>query len=222
MSLTVSNLQCTRGDRQLFSGLNLQLKPKQLLFLEGKNGSGKTTLIRTLCALFMADKGEIRWQDQPIEEHLEVYRNALFYLGHLNAIKGDLTALENLRFNHAMSGQSSSDDELFDALERIGLFGYEDFPTRQLSQGQKRRVALARLLINKSPLWILDEPFVALDRAAVELLQQIISQHIKAGGMAVLTTHQVVPLTEGKIQHINLDDYAAESDESNSGQENYV
>ena len=213
MSLTVSNLQCTRGDRQLFSGLNLQLDPKQLLFLEGQNGSGKTTLIRTLCALFMADKGEILWQDQPIEEHLEIYRNALFYLGHLNAIKGDLTALENLRFNHAMSGQHSSDDELFDALERIGLFGYEDFPTRQLSQGQKRRVALARLIINKSPLWILDEPFVALDVAAVELLQQIISQHIEAGGMAILTTHQAVPLTEGEIQHINLDNYAAESDE---------
>jgi heme exporter protein A len=217
MSLTVSNLQCTRGDRQLFSGLNLQLNSKQLLFLEGRNGSGKTTLIRTLCALFVADKGEILWKEQPIEEHLEVYRTALFYLGHLNAIKGDLTALENLRFNHAMSGQKSTDDELLDALERIGLFGFEDFPTRQLSQGQKRRVALARLLVNKSPLWILDEPFVALDIAAVELLQQIISLHIESGGMAIITTHQAVPLTEGEVQHLNLDDYAAES-----GMENYV
>lgn len=220
MSLIVSNLQCTRGDRQLFSGLNFLLNPQQLLFLEGRNGSGKTTLIRTLCGLFIADKGEIEWQNQAIEEHLEVYRKALFYLGHLNAIKGDLTALENLQFNHAMSGQQSTDDELLDALERIGLFGYEDFPTRQLSQGQKRRVALARLIINKSPLWILDEPFVALDVAAVELLQQIISQHIKAGGMAILTTHQAVPLTEGEIQHINLDDFATNSDEL--GQESYV
>ena len=217
MSLTVSNLQCTRGDRQLFSGLNLQLNPKQLLFLEGQNGSGKTTLIRTLCSLFIADKGEILWQGQPIKEHLEAYHRALFYLGHLNAIKGDLTTLENLRFNHTMSEQQSSDDELLDALERIGLFGYEDFPTRQLSQGQKRRVALARLLVNKSPLWVLDEPFVALDIAAVELLQHIISQHIETGGMAILTTHQAVPLTKGKIQHLNLDDYAAES-----GMESYV
>lgn len=217
MPLLVSNLQCTRGDRQLFSGLDFQLKPKQLLFLEGRNGSGKTTLIRTLCGLFIADKGEITWQGQPVEEHLEVYREALFYLGHLNAIKGDLTALENLHFNHAMSGQQSSNDELLNALERIGLFGYEDFPTRQLSQGQKRRVALARLIVNKSPLWILDEPFVALDVAAVELLQQIISQHIEAGGMAIITTHQAVPLTEGEVQHINLDDFAVES-----GQESYV
>jgi heme exporter protein A len=215
MSLSVSNLQCTRGDRLLFSGLNLQLNPKQLLFLEGKNGSGKTTLIRTLCALFVADKGEILWQDQSIKKHLDTYREALFYLGHLNAIKGDLTVLENLRFNHAISGQSNDDETLLDALEYIGLFGYEDFPTRQLSQGQKRRVALARLLINKSPLWILDEPFVALDNAAVQLLQRIISQHIEAGGMAILTTHQAVPLTEGKIQRINLDHYATESRKEN-------
>lgn len=220
MSLTVSNLQCTRGDRQLFSGLDFQLNPKQLLFLEGKNGSGKTTLIRTLCALFVADKGDILWQNQSIQHHLDHYRDALFYLGHLNAIKGDLTALENLRFNHALSGQSSDDDTLLDALEQIGLFGYEDFPTRQLSQGQKRRVALARLLINTSPLWILDEPFVALDSAAVHLLQRIISQHIKANGMAIITTHQAVPLTEGKIQRINLDNYATESIRDNI--ENYV
>ena len=211
MSFTVSNLQCTRGDRQLFSGLNFQLKPKQLLFLEGKNGSGKTTLIRTLCGLFVADEGEILWQGQAIKEHLEIYRAALFYLGHLNAIKGDLTALENLQFNHAISAQKSSDDDLFDALDRIGLYGYEDFPTRQLSQGQKRRVALARLLVNKSPLWILDEPFVALDVAAVELLQSIISNHIEAGGMAIITTHQEVPLTRGVIHHLNLDQYVSQS-----------
>ena len=211
MSLTVANLQCTRGDRQLFSGLSFELKPKQLLFLEGKNGSGKTTLIRTLCGLFVADEGDILWQDQPIQEHLEGYRKDLFYLGHLNAIKGDLTALENLRFNHAMSGQNTSDDDLLNALERIGLYGYEDFPTRQLSQGQKRRVALARLLLNKSPLWILDEPFVALDIAAVELLQSIISKHVEAGGMAILTTHQAVPLTQGEVQHLNLDQYASQA-----------
>ena len=210
MLLTVSNLQCTRGDRQLFSGLNFQLKSKQLLFLEGQNGSGKTTLIRTLCGLFAADRGEILWQDQPIQNHLENYHEALFYLGHLNAIKGDLTALENLRFNHAMSGQSSTDDELLNALEKIGLYDYEDFPTRQLSQGQKRRVALARLLLNKSPLWILDEPFVALDVAAVELLQNIISSHIESEGMAIITTHQEVPLTQGEVQHLNLDQYATQ------------
>ncbi len=214
MSLTVSNLQCTRGDRQLFSELSFQLKAKQLLFLEGENGSGKTTLIRTLCALFVADKGEVLWCNQPIQEQIESYRESLFYLGHLNAIKGDLSVLENLRFNHAMSGQKCSDDDLLDALDKIGLYGYEDVPSRQLSQGQKRRVALARLLLNKSPLWILDEPFVALDVAAVELLQGIISAHIESGGMAVLTTHQEVPLTQEKIQHLNLDQYATQNAEA--------
>lgn len=211
MSLSVSNLQCTRGDRQLFSGLSFQLQPKQLLFLQGKNGSGKTTLIRTLCGLFVADEGDIQWKGLPVQEHLETYRADLFYLGHLNAIKGDLTTLENIRINHTMSGQKNSDDDLLDALEQIGLLGYEDFPTRQLSQGQKRRVALARLLVNKSPLWILDEPFVALDIAAVALLQTIISKHVEDGGMALITTHQEVPLTHGEIQHLSLDEYGVAS-----------
>ncbi|MCK5903166.1 MAG: cytochrome c biogenesis heme-transporting ATPase CcmA [Cocleimonas sp.] len=207
MSLSVSNLQCTRGDYPLFSGLSFQLEPQQLLFLQGQNGSGKTTLIRTLCGLFLADKGDICWQDKKIQTQLETYRAALFYLGHFNAIKGDLTALENLQFNHDLSGQHADEEAVLDALEKMGLFGYEDVPTRQLSQGQKRRVALARLILNQSPLWILDEPFVALDAAAVELLQTIISKKISTGGMAILTTHQVVPLTKGKVQHLNLDDY---------------
>lgn len=172
--------------------------------LEGQNGSGKTTLLRSICGLFMPDQGEILWQGETIKKQDESYRKDLFYLGHNNAIKADLTAFENLRINTKLAGENFSDNELMLALDKIGLFGFEEYPTRQLSQGQKRRVALARLLVNKAKLWILDEPFVALDVAAVELLQTIIAKHVENGGMVLLTTHQEVPLTSGELIRVSL------------------
>lgn len=204
MSLEVKNLQCIRGDRELFADLSFQLEANQLMMLEGHNGSGKTTLLRALCGLYLQDEGEILWDDIPIKKQDEGYRRELLYLGHLNGIKADLTVFENLRINSALSGESPSTDVLMNALDTIGLYAFEDFPTSQLSQGQKRRVALARLLISKAKLWILDEPFVALDVAAVELLQTIIAKHIENGGMVILTTHQEVPLTSGKIKRLSL------------------
>jgi len=204
MSLDVKNLQCIRGDRELFSELSFSLEKNQLMVLEGQNGSGKTTLLRTLCGLYTADEGEILWQGESIKKQDEVYRNELLYLGHLNAIKPDLTVLENLRFNTLLAGDLRGDDELVQALDTIGLFAFEDFPASQLSQGQKRRVALARLLVSKATLWILDEPFVALDVVAVDLLQSIIAKHVDMGGMVILTTHQEVPLTTGKIKRLSL------------------
>lgn len=208
MTLEVKNLQCIRGDRELFSGLSFSLEPKQLLMLEGPNGSGKTTLLRTLCGLYLQEQGEILWKGKSIKKLDEAYRNDLLYLGHYNAIKSDLTAYENLRINVLMSGQKANEEELMQALDTIGLFGFEEYPVRQLSQGQKRRVALARFLIEKAPLWILDEPFVALDVAAVELLQKIIAKHVDEGGMAILTTHQEVPLTSGALKRFKLGDFA--------------
>jgi heme exporter protein A len=204
MSFDVKNLQCTRGDRELFSDLSFSLEKSQLMMLEGQNGSGKTTLLRTLCGLYAPDEGEVLWQGESIKKQDEAYRRELFYLGHLNAIKPDLTVLENIRFNTCLAGESVNNDELMQALDTIGLFAFEDFPASQLSQGQKRRVALARLLVSKATLWILDEPFVALDVAAVELLQSIIADHVDNGGMVILTTHQEVPLTKGKIKRLSL------------------
>ena len=204
MTLEVKNLQCIRGDRELFSDLSFTLKNKQLMRLEGQNGSGKTTLLRSICGLFMPDQGEILWQGVTIKKQDESYRKALFYLGHNNAIKADLTAFENLHINTKLAGENPNDAELMQALDKIGLFGFEEYPTRQLSQGQKRRVALARLLVNKAKLWILDEPFVALDGAAVELLQAIIAKHVENGGMVLLTTHQEVPLTSGELIRVSL------------------
>jgi len=209
MTLEVKNLQCIRGDRELFTELSFTLKANQLMMLEGRNGSGKTTLLRALCGLYLPDQGEVLWQNQSIKEQDEAYRCELLYLGHLNAIKPDLTVLENLRINTLLAGEKVSDDELMSALDTIGLYAFEDFPASQLSQGQKRRVALARLLVSKATLWILDEPFVALDIAAVELLQSIIAKHVDHGGMVILTTHQEVPLTSGKIKRLLLNDYVS-------------
>ncbi len=207
MTLEVKNLQCIRGDRELFTDLSFSLQENQLMTLEGRNGSGKTTLLRALCGLYLADQGEILWKGETIRKQDEAYRCDLLYLGHLNAIKPDLSVLENLRINTLLAGESVTHTELMDALDTIGLYAFEDFPTSQLSQGQKRRVALARLLISKAKLWILDEPFVALDVAAVELLQSIIAKHVDNGGMVILTTHQEVPLTSGKIKRLSLNEY---------------
>ncbi len=206
MILEVKNLQCIRGDRELFTDLSFQLEANQLMILEGQNGSGKTTLLRSLCGLYLQDEGDILWDGVPIQKQDENYHRDLLYLGHLNGIKADLTVIENLRINAALAGNTPSLDVLMGALDTIGLYAFEDFPTSQLSQGQKRRVALARLLISKAKLWILDEPFVALDVAAVELLQTIIANHVDNGGMVVLTTHQEVPLTSGKIKRLSLNE----------------
>lgn len=205
MSLQVTNLQCIRGDSELFSGLSFALKTQQLMRIEGQNGTGKTTLLRALCGLYQADQGTVVWNDVPIKKQDEEYLKELFFLGHNNAIKADLNALENLRINTALAGNKYSDDVLLQALDDIGLFGSEYKPTAHLSQGQKRRVALAALLLSKAKLWILDEPFVALDGFAVKLLQDVIAKHVENDGMVILTTHQEVPLTNGEIIRINLD-----------------
>jgi len=189
MSLEVTNLQCIRGEKELFSGLSFTLKNKQLMRIEGQNGTGKTTLLRTLCGLYQPDQGEVLWHNISMKKQAEEYLKDLFFLGHSNAIKADLNALENLCINTALVGNKYSDDVLLKALDDIGLFGSEYKPAAHLSQGQKRRVALAALLLSKAKLWILDEPFVALDGFAVKLLQEVIAKHVENGGMVILTTH---------------------------------
>ena len=211
MSLEVIKLQCKRGEKELFSGLSFALKSKQLMRIEGQNGTGKTTLLRTLCGLYQPDDGDVRWNNTPIKKLAEEYYKDLFYLGHNNAIKADLSALENLQINTALTGEKYSEDILLQALDDIGLFGSEYKPTAHLSQGQKRRVTLAGLLLSRAKLWILDEPFVALDGFAVKLLQDVIAKHVENDGMVILTTHQEVPLTSGKILRINLDQDATQN-----------
>jgi heme exporter protein A len=202
--LEVSNLECQRGDRRLFTGLSFSLDKGELLHLHGHNGSGKTTLLRTLCGLILPTEGEVCWDGQNIRKLREEFTRDVVYIGHKNGIKDDLTGLENLRIASALDGVPISEQQAWDALEQIGLRGHEDLPTKVLSQGQKRRVAMARLLVNRCRIWVLDEPFTALDKAAVEMLQSVIRAHVDDGGMVILTTHQEVSLTEGQVKQLQL------------------
>jgi heme exporter protein A len=208
VTLSIQKLQCSRGDSTIFQGLSFKLSAGRLLWVEGKNGSGKTTLLRTICGLFLADDGEVQWNDEPIKRVPEIYYRQLLYIGHQNALKLDLTALENLQLLCRLAGQSVSEVEIENALLKMGLAGYEDVPVSQMSQGQQRRVALSRLLLSDAVLWVLDEPFVALDVAAVELLQSILIKHVDGKGMVILTTHQAVPIPDEKMQRLSLDEYA--------------
>lgn len=202
--LTAKDLACVRGDRRLFAHLGFALESGGRLHVTGENGSGKTSLLRMLCGLSPPESGEIRWHGEPIARQGDEYRKSVLYLGHYNALKEELTALENLRTTAALSGVAVEDAEGIEVLRRVGLAGREELPVRFLSQGQKRRVALSRLLWSKAPLWVLDEPFVALDSAAVGWLAGIVSAHLSAGGMAVLTSHQEVEIAAGTGQTLRL------------------
>lgn len=202
--LEIRKLECIRGDRRLFSDLDMTLNSGELLYVHGHNGSGKTTLLRTVCGLVAPSAGQVRWNGHDIRRLREEFSAEVVYVGHLNGIKDDLTGVENLRVSSALDGNRISEQSAASALEQIGLRGHEDLPVRVLSQGQKRRVALARLLVNDSRLWVLDEPFTALDAAAVQLLQDVIRSHLARHGMVMLTTHQEVPLTTGEVRRLKL------------------
>jgi len=202
--LEVVDLECIRGDRTLFSGLSFSLGEGELLHLFGHNGCGKTTLMRTLCGLIRENSGDILWQGESARKLGESYTRDVVYIGHKNGIKDDLTGVENLRFSSTLDGFPITEDTAWGALAKMGLRGHEDLPSRVLSQGQKRRVALARLLVNSAKLWVLDEPFTALDVAAVDYLQTIIQKHVDGGGMVILTTHQEVNITHGQVKELKL------------------
>ena len=196
--LTVSNLSCVRGERRLFADLAFELAAGEWLHVRGENGTGKTTMLRALVGLSPPDRGEVRWRGEPIKVLGEEYRREMLYLGHYGAVKEDLTPLENLKVAATFDGRSIDDGEALAALHRFGLRGREDLPVRCLSAGQKRRVLLARLVTRKATLWVLDEPFTALDVRAVDMLSELIAEHVAAGGLAVLTSHQAMPMAGGK------------------------
>ncbi|NDF78240.1 MAG: cytochrome c biogenesis heme-transporting ATPase CcmA [Betaproteobacteria bacterium] len=191
---SVSNLSCSKGDKRLFSGVSFTLQPGQWLHLEGDNGVGKTSLLRLACGLSALEDGEITWNHQPVVQNPEAFRANLAYLGHQLALKEDLTPMENLRADAAVAGRPLQLEDALKALAQLGLRGREHLPVRVLSQGQKRRTALARLLVSPAKLWVLDEPFVALDTAAQSALAQIINDHLAKQGMVLLTSHQAVSL----------------------------
>ncbi|MEY3638286.1 MAG: Cytochrome c biosis ATP-binding export protein CcmA [Pseudomonadota bacterium] len=190
----VSNLSCARGDKRLFSGVSFSLQPGQWLHLEGDNGVGKTSLLRLACGLSALENGEITWNNQAVSKDPQTFRANLAYLGHQLALKDDLSPLENLQIDAAIVGRQLTASDAKQALAQMGLRGRENLPVRVLSQGQKRRTALARLLVSSAKLWILDEPFVALDTMAQNALSEVINAHLAKQGMVLLTSHQAVSL----------------------------
>ncbi|MCX7239628.1 MAG: cytochrome c biogenesis heme-transporting ATPase CcmA [Burkholderiales bacterium] len=197
--LSAHGLTCVRGDRRLFSGLDLTVSAGEWLHVRGENGAGKTSLLRLLAGLTQPAEGEIRWCGETINRDDEDYRRNLLFFGHHGALKEDLTALENLEFASAMDGATLTLEAAMRALNRFGLRGREQLPVRVLSAGQKRRVMLARLVTRNAKLWVLDEPFTALDVKAVDMLSALISEHVTAGGMAILTSHQAMPIPGGRV-----------------------
>jgi heme exporter protein A len=203
--LTAENLVGVRGERLLFEKLSFKLTNGTVLYLQGANGSGKTTLLRTICGLSKPYDGSINWCGENINTLAEDYSKHVLYIGHLPGIKDDLTALENLQFSLTLSGLNISEHNATEVLKMLGLAKGLNLPTRMLSQGQKRRVALARLWLQDLPLWILDEPFTALDTHATQLLKQKIETFANAGGIVVMTTHQEVDMNVPKFQQLRLD-----------------
>lgn len=205
MTLQAHQLACTRGERELFNDINFDLIAGDAMRVAGTNGSGKTSLLRLLCGLAYPAAGEVRWHGRNIRAVREEFGSQLIYLGHANGVKDDLLAWENVLIAATLSGHAVSRDQAYDALEALGLARAADLPTRALSQGQRKRVALARLWLGlHKPLWILDEPFTALDQRAVLELCGTLNRHLAQGGMVIYTTHQEIELNAQRLLHLDL------------------
>lgn len=202
--LQVSNLFCERDDRVLFNNLNFSVYPGEILQVEGQNGSGKTTLLRILSGLSRHYEGNIFWRGTAVTEQTERFRRELLYFGHQAGVKAVLTPEENLTWYAALDADIDL-QHIPDALNAVGLKGFEDVPCHMLSAGQNRRVSLARLYLSRAPLWILDEPFTAIDKKGVAAQEALLLQHAARGGSVLLTTHHELDLRR-HVRRINLDE----------------
>ncbi len=201
--LAAEQLSCERGNRQLFEHLNFQLLPGQVLQVEGANGSGKTSLLRMLCGLALPASGQLLWQGEPLQENRAEYLTEVAYVGHNQGIKGDLTALENLQMLAALGSRRNGMDPR-EALQRLGMEGYGHTYCQRMSAGQRRRVALAGLLITRAKLWLLDEPFTAIDRQGIRSVTRLLIEHVAAGGILAMTTHHEVSFQDHPVIHLQL------------------
>ena len=193
-----------RGDRRLFSGLNFSLPPGTFAQLTGPNGSGKTSLLRIICGLLAPAEGEVRWQGKNIRSLGEEYFTFTSYLGHRHGIKDELTGIENLRISNALNGIEISEPRARSVLTTMGLGGRESLPARLLSEGQRRRLALARLIVCGTTLWLLDEVLTSLDKTAIALIRSLIEEHLANGGIAIVATHQEFELNSSSVQRLEL------------------
>jgi heme exporter protein A len=205
MTLRADQLACLRGHRSLFRDLSFEVKPGEALWVSGGNGSGKTSLLRLLCGLASPLAGSVHWGGRDIRAWREDFHRDVLYVGHASGVKDDLSAWENVAIGARLSGKPCSQDEAFQALEQVGLLKAARLPTRALSQGQRKRVALARLCVQPLPkLSILDEPFNALDQPSITALCSTLNQHLAQGGMVVYTTHQAQALNPAHLHHLDL------------------
>ena len=202
--LEVQKLTCVRGTRLLFQNLNFIATPGELIELRGPNGSGKTSLLRILCGLSSPAAGEVRWNGENIRKLGEEYFGAVAYLAHRNAVKDEFSPIENLRISGGVAGNSLSRAQAEEVLERVGLRERQNLPARVLSAGQRRRLALTRLVISNAKLWLLDEVLTSLDDDAVRLSRQFITDHLKNRGMAIIATHVDLNLSAERVQRIQL------------------
>jgi len=192
VGLEVEDVHVWRGERHVLQGVSLVLRARQLLHISGPNGTGKTTLLRVICGLLRPEQGAVSWQGQSISSVRTEYQAVLAYAAHEPALKGDLTALENLRFAVGLKRRVTN-VELCASLERTGAAACADLPARVLSAGQRRRVAMARVLAMNATLWLLDEPFTNLDAAGALLVTGLLQSHVDQGGMALVVAHQDLP-----------------------------
>lgn len=217
--LELQELGCARDDRRLFRNLSIQLSPGELLQIEGANGAGKTTLLKILAGLSADYQGAIYWKGKTLADHYADFRLSTFYFGHKPAVKAELTPVENILWRASLRNESCSEQDIVTALHSVNLKGYENTACGQLSAGQHRRVALADLSVSQTPLWVLDEPFTAIDVKGVAWLEQLLARHVAQGGMVIITSHQNLSDLSGTVRKVRLDEYAPTNDPVNSGED---
>ncbi|MBG9989568.1 cytochrome c biogenesis heme-transporting ATPase CcmA [Pseudoalteromonas arctica] len=202
--LHIKSVTCIKQDRCLFADLNFSLNSGQIMQLAGPNGAGKTSLLRIIAGFSVPDEGAVLFQEQPISKYYEEYARELLFIGHKTGVNTQLSAVENVRHWLQINGYINQPD-LYPILAQLGLVGLEDVPVRMLSAGQQRRVALVRLWLSDSKLWVLDEPFTALDKSGVAFLQQRFTEHLQSGGAILLTTHQDLTTHFSNLQTVTLE-----------------
>ncbi|KAA1160135.1 cytochrome c biogenesis heme-transporting ATPase CcmA [Pseudoalteromonas fuliginea] len=201
--LHIKSVTCIKQDRCLFADLNFSLNNGQIMQLAGPNGAGKTSLLRIIAGFSAPDEGAILYQELPISKYYEEYARELLFIGHKTGVNTQLSAVENV--SHWLQINGYSEPELYPILAKLGLVGLEDVPVRMLSAGQQRRVALVRLWLSDAKLWVLDEPFTALDKSGVAFLQQRFTEHLQSGGAILLTTHQDLTTHFSNLQTVTLE-----------------
>lgn len=205
--LEAHDLACVRGGRELFSGLSFTLRAGEALIVEGNNGSGKTSLLRILCGFHQPTAGSVTWCGKLLDRH--GYRQQVSYIGHRSGVKPDLTVSENLAFSQRLTGTgsrsvSTETSEIQEAVRAVGLFRQRNLLTRKLSAGQKRRVAFARLQLEKRLIWVLDEPLTALDEGFVTKVKELLKKHLDQNGILILTTHRQLRIPARNIKRVSI------------------